>query len=498
MSKKVKIFIIAFLITGIIIIVAYLLLHKSTTSITTINNNPSYQNFNPFGAGSGTTNPQTQNNNANTNPGQNSNAGQQGNPQASKFFRITDFAVAGATFITDKRLIVNKDGSTQKPPEPTKVQISQDTPEGRKDIQTFLNNALTLKPPLVVDGKFGKKVTAAIKSFQKLNKLPETGLIDIATAPLFTKIVAVANQNIYEYIPSVRYVARMNGHIYKMFLDTKIEEELSNSTIPGIHDAFFDNTGNTVVYRYLSSDNSVSTYIATLGGSKGEFLPVNITDFSVSLDKTKYFYLTENSNGVNGMVGNFIDSEKKTVFNYPLTEWLSSWDRNNNIYLTTKASYATEGTIFSLNQTNETISKLFGRINGFTSTINPSGVSTLYSTTINGKFTLGIYRKADRSTKNLTETLPEKCIWSNDGINIYCAIPNVIIGNQYPDTWYQGLVSFDDYFAKINTQTGEKTMIANSVGETPIDGTKLFLNDKEDTLFFINKKDSTLWGLHLQ
>jgi hypothetical protein len=46
--------------------------------------------------------------------------------------------------------------------------------------------------------------------------------------------------------------------------------------------------------------------------------------------------------------------------------------------------------------------------------------------------------------------------------------------------------------------TGERTTIANSVEETPVDGTHLFLSKGEDTLFFVNKKDSTLWSLDIQ
>ena len=104
----------------------------------------------------------------------------------------------------------------------------------------------------------------------------------------------------------------------------------------------------------------------------------------------------------------------------------------------------------------------------------------------------------NESTNLNTYGLPEKCVWSNDNINVYCAVPNTVVGNQYPDVWYQGLVSFDDYFVKINTRTGNKITIANSANETPVDGTHLFLDNDEKTLFFINKKDSTLWSLNIE
>lgn len=466
----------------------YLLLNKKSNN----NSNtptPWYQNFNPFGGGSttNTTNSDTDNK-ENPTPE---------NPETSvsKFYQITDFAVSGATFMQDTRPI-NTDGSTQ--PQEIKTIISANTKEGRKDIQTFLNKTLSLNPPLVVDGNFGKKVTEAIKRFQKLNNLAETGIVDTNTAPYFTKVTTTSESQ-YEQAPSVRFVERMNGHIYKMFLDTKTKEKISNSTIPSIYEAYFDNTGKTVIYRYLSADKTISSFIATLGALKGDFLPQNVSDLSESKDKTKFFYTVENSTGVIGNVGTFGSTQKSTVFTSPFTEWLSQWDNNGKVYLTTKPSYSVTGSMFLLDATNKTTSKILGGILGLTTLISPRGSFVLYSASTATGPQLGSFDIYKHTTKNLgIYDLPEKCIWSSNNINIYCAVPNNATGNQYPDSWYQGLISFNDYFAKINTATGEKTIIGNGNNEISVDGTHLFLSDGEDTLFFINKKDSTLWSLNLK
>ncbi|MFA6514721.1 MAG: peptidoglycan-binding domain-containing protein [Candidatus Paceibacterota bacterium] len=498
MSKKIIIFIIAFITTGIIILGVYFWINKDKTT-NLDGTTPWYQEFNPFGTGSNATN-----NTDNNNVGGDQNEVPDGaNNQTSKFYQITDFAIAGATFLEDTRPIVVIPGQevTQKP-EPIKTIISAETKEGRKEIQIFLNETLSLKPALVVDGNFGKKVTKAIKDFQKLNNLPITGIVDAATAPFFIKtttITDVAEKNLFETAPSVRYVERMNGHIYKMFLDTKIKEKISNSTIPSIYEALFDKTAKTVVYRYLSEDKIISSFMATLGAVKGEFLPQNISGITTSPDKTKFFYLTENSNGVTGTVGVFGGATRDNVFSSPFTEWIPQWTKNQNIYLTTKASYSVSGSVFLLNTTNKTISKIFGGELGLTTLVSPNGSNVLYSTSTETGPKLGVFNATNHSTKDLnTYGLPEKCVWSNDGISVYCAIPSVITGNQYPDIWYQGLISFDDYFVKIDTNNGEKVTMANSVNEKPLDGTYLFLDNKEDNLFFTNKKDSTFWGLDLR
>jgi hypothetical protein len=420
MSKKtIIIFITVFIATGAILLGLYFYFNKNKDQG---NTNTWYQNFNPFGTSTNT--------NVGTNvptvdlPNQNTNTTPE--TTTSRFYKITDFAVAGATFF-DELKTTNAEGVS--------------TSEGMQDAR--------------IQGT--------------------------------------------EIVPSLKYVEKKNGHIYKMPLDTKVEEKISNSTIPNIYEAFFDSATKTVVYRYLSDDNTISSFMATLGANKGEFLPQNIYDISISIDKNKFFYLTKNSNGSTGAIGSFGSIKREIVFNSPFTEWLSEWDTNQKIFLTTKPSYSVQGGVFLLNPTNKTTTKILGGIAGLTTKINKKGSMVLYSSSTETGPKLGVFDINKHTTKDLDSYgLSEKCVWALDDINIYCAVPNTVVGNQYPDYWYQGLISFDDYFVKINTITGDKATIANSVKETPVDGTYLFLSSKEDSLFFINKKDSTLWSLDVK
>ncbi len=494
MSKKIIIFITTFIITGIIIVGVYLWINKDKAT-NTKGETPWYQSFNPFGSGSIVENP-------NIEPDPNNPIIDPSNPEAgtSRFYQITDFGVAGATFLEDIRPIeINPNEEAIQQPKEIKTVVDAKTKAGRMEIQKILNTELSLTKPLVVDGVFGKLATAAIKQFQTKNNLTVTGLIDAETAPYFTiTTTSISEKATTEIAPSIRYVEKKNGHVYKMFLDTKSKEKISNSTIPGIHEAFFSKDANSVIYRYLSTDKVISTFMATLGAPKGEFLPQNITNLSLSPDKDKFFYLTKNQDGSTGTIGVFNETRRENVFVSPFTEWLPEWTNNKGIYLTTKPSYAVNGSIFLLNTSNKTLTKILGGISGITTSVNKSGSLVLYGASTAKGPELGVFDINKNETKNLNLFgLPEKCVWSIDNINIYCALPNLITGNQYPDVWYQGLVSFDDYFVKINTQTGDKTTIANSANETPIDGTALFLDNGENNLFFINKKDYTLWGLKI-
>jgi len=441
MSKKATIItIIIFLIIAVVLGYFYFGNKTSTTSSTT-SGTAGYQAFNPFGTGTKEApNPTTETPAVTT-----TTPTTQVTNTPSLLHKITDFAVAGATYFEYAKPIIAPVTTTITPATQTKTVIKKTT---------------TKKAPTV-------------------------------------KVVAPK----FEMIPSLRYVEKATGHVYQLSLADMSVGKVSNSTIPQIYEAIFDGTGSTVVYRYLSSDtNIISSYLASFGGASGEFLPSNILDVSLSPDKTKFFYLTQNINGVTGTTRSFNETKSNNVWSSSYTEWLSQWVTPNKIYVTTKASGTVDGNLFSINTTNGIMTKVFGGVPGLTTLANNDGSLVLYNISTDLGPRLKIYNVKNRQVEDLnTFGLPEKCVWSSDGISVYCAIPDSIPGDktQYPDSWYQGIASFDDWFVKINTSTNTIDTIVNSNDKTPVDGTHLFLGKNEGQLFFINKKDYTLWSLDL-
>ncbi len=447
MPRKTKIiFITVFIIIGTIMIGWYFYSQKSKTDRES--NTTGYNIFNS----SGTTNPTDSSDETRNNEeqGDSSNDAEQ-IEERKRLHQITDFAVSGAVFFEDTRPIIETALSGGKDIVPTEAAL----PGGEKVIPNTkgVGNKLVVTPP----------------------------------KPKF------------EVVPSLRYVERATGHIYQMYLDTKVIGKVSNSTIPNIYEAIFNGKAQSVIYRYLSGDNkTINSFMATLGARKGEFLQSNITDISLSPEKDKFFYITKTINGVTGTINSFNNETKKDqVFISSYSEWLSQWVKPQNIYLTTKASGLVEGSMFSLNTINNTLNKVFGGILGLTTLANKDGSLVLYSAYSGSGPKLEIFRVANHTMVGLDNYgLPEKCVWASDATTVYCALPNSIIGLQ-PDSWYKGLNSFDDFFVKINTSTGETTTIVNSANSTAVDATHLFLNKIGTELYFINKKDSTLWSLDL-
>lgn len=488
MSKKQKnIFIITFITACVIILLAFFWFNRNGSSVP-VEEIPWYQQFNPFGSSE----------NIIIDTGETGiDIGEEKDGESkvlSRFFRVTDFAVSGVTF-TEERILI-EDSAT---PKEVRVLINPNTKEGVGKIQSILNKTLSLNKPLVESKVIDKPTVEAIKLFQKEKGIPVTGKIDGETSSYFVELKTETGEAQYEMLPAIRYTERKNGHLYKMLLKDRDSIKISNSTIPTIYEAYFNKSGDTTIYRYLSNEDVVNTFLATLGKPSGQYLPANITDISVSKDQNKFFYLAKSNNSTMGIIQNFETNAKQTIFNHPFTEWLSDWDNKGNIYLTTKPSSEVKGSIYILNQSNKTLRKILGGINGLTTKISPDGKKLLYSITDDKGPHLFSMTIDDRKFTNLDKYgLADKCIWSSDSINVYCAVPSKINTNRHPDVWYQGLESFDDYFVKINTTTGSITTIANSTTEAPVDGYNFVLTKDENYLFFINKKDYTLWGLDIR
>ena len=141
-----------------------------------------------------------------------------------------------------------------------------------------------------------------------------------------------------------------------------------------------------------------------------------------------------------------------------------------------------------------------GGINGLTILASPSGKLILYGQSDGRSVSMNLWDSQSREVSRVSlDTLPEKCAWASGNDKIYCSVPKANLVGQYPDIWYQGLISFSDSIWSIDVKTGNTELIVNPTIEAgvEIDGIKLSLSKKENKLYFVNKKDSYLWSLDL-
>lgn len=367
--------------------------------------------------------------------------------------------------------------------EDTVIEDISDSPNNTEDIATQ-QNKLSQITDFAVSGFSVSLTERVVENTNAEESAQQEGNVDKKTEEPKTEILETIN-----------YVEKSTGHIYEYPLNIKKSEKISNSTIPGVHEAFFGNNNQSVVYRYINDSRKIQSYVATLGATKGEFLSEDIEQIAISPSKEELFYLYNLGDKATGLIFSFKTNTKRQIFSSDFTEWLPQWVNKQAIFLTTKPSWNIEGSLYGLNTTTGALTKIFGNINGLTTLANNEGNRILYNKSTSSGPLLGLFSENNHKSLSIYG-LPEKCVWSKDSINIYCAIPKSITTIRLPDLWYQGVVSFDDMFISIDTESGVNNIIdESSIG---IDAINLTLSEKEDILFFINKKDGTLWGLSLE
>lgn len=311
----------------------------------------------------------------------------------------------------------------------------------------------------------------------------------------------------FEKVEAVRYQDKATGHIYQTFLDIISPEKISNTTIPKVNRSFFVNNSEALLDQYLTSSRSIETYHASLtkdaegnyNGITGTFLPKDILDISVLNDSTKIFYLSTLENGVVGTISSPKGEEKIQVFSSKFSEWLSQFPNSKLVTLTTKPSSRVLGYMYGVDTSVKSFDKILGGISGLTTLTSPDGKQLLYSTSVPGGFTVSSYNRETKKALTLgLVTLPEKCVWSNDSKSVYCAVPQSIPTGEYPDIWYQGTVSFNDSFWKLDVETNIFELVYDSASSgNGFDGINLKLSSNEKYLLFTNKVDNQLWAITL-
>lgn len=330
-------------------------------------------------------------------------------------------------------------------------------------------------------------------------------LVKLSDAPTAGGIAFLQNKS-----PAIRFVEKATGHIFDYSLRTSIIAEVSTTNVPSIAESLWSANALNAVLQYVDKDNAVNTYVGSLAPNqktsglstielKGQLLPDGVTAVAISPSGTKIFYLLPTVNGVDGYVATISGTKPTKIFSSALTEFLVSWPEEGTLLLNTKPAANVPGFVYKLNPSTGTLSQLLGGINGLVAIMNPAGTQIAYTDDTNALSILTL--QTGKVTNTSVQTFAEKCIWSRKQKSIlFCAVPTSLTQDNYPDRWYQGLVSFRDNIMKLDTSSNNTTIIATPYQSysQSIDATNLVLSPGEDYLVFTNKKDYTLWSLTLQ
>lgn len=311
-----------------------------------------------------------------------------------------------------------------------------------------------------------------------------------------------------EFAPMIRYADKITGNIYQTFADDINERKYSSTIVKGVHESMFGDEGNSVLMRYLKPDTkTIASYIGTLpketlgadaitaNDLNGNFLPEGILEATYSNDGSKMFYILPYRDGVVGITAYADSSRKNQIFESAFTEWLLDWPNPNIITLTTKPASVADGFMYSLNPNTKSFNKILGGIKGLTAKMSPDGNYVLFS---DKNLNLSIYNISKKQKTGLSiKTLPEKCVWGSNNETIYCSVPKFIEANEYPDAWYQGIVSFSDDIWEVDVLSNNATLVLDSkdfnTENSNLDMINLKLSIDMKYLFLVDKNTNYLY-----
>lgn len=296
------------------------------------------------------------------------------------------------------------------------------------------------------------------------------------------------------------FVDRSTGYIYGHSVESGATYQISNTTLPGIYDAYIWGDGDRILMRYLDSDRkTILSVLATIPNvQEGRdpqaltsltYLPNNIRSVAVSRSRSLISYLLPNDLG--SSVYTITSKGTGKIADSPFSEWKLSYG-GEKLYATTRPSAYIEGMTVSL----PSFSRIIGGKTGLMSLPSFSGdlLNSMWS-----RSGLALFGQAGGSTSVLDiKTLVEKCS-AVSATQFICGVPKSLPESSegMPDDWYQGRVLFDDTLMLVYPFKGESYgLYSFPEKDGPMDVTHLEMNPGADLVSFIRKNDGSLWLLN--
>jgi hypothetical protein len=307
-----------------------------------------------------------------------------------------------------------------------------------------------------------------------------------------------------------RFVDVATGNVFENGLTEGEPERLTHTTIPKVYEAVWRPSGAGVALRYLKEDGEdIETFSGTLRGESGasglrelagSFFPRDITSFAVAPDGSRAFYIREEDGGAVGVTAGLDAGGKREVWRSPLREWNALWIKSDTIALQSKPSARAAGMLLYVNPSTLAVERVLSGAAGFTALPSPTGALVAASEAKEAGIAFSLFEKTTRNKRTLPfTTLPEKCAWNKRGTTLYCAVPKLLPEGSYPDSWYQGLIAFNDGLWSVDALTGITRFIADPRLEAgaELDIITMAVSEDESYLVFADKATQTLWSFRL-
>ncbi len=304
----------------------------------------------------------------------------------------------------------------------------------------------------------------------------------------------------------IEYYSKKTGETYEINFDGSDKQTISNKELPGLANVLWSPDASKVITEFYKANGQPQFYYFNYTTNSAIPLKSNL-DTIAWKDNSKIFYkyydpqTQERTLNIANPDGSdwtkIADLNFKDVIIAPIpkTGLLSFWNTPDANVLST---------LYSTPVISGDINTVFTGKYGADYLWSPDGSSVLVSHTDQqggSRIVLAVIDGDGNNYTNLNSaTFVQKCVWSLDDKTIYCAVPDSLPSNAVlPNDYLDGKMTTTDSFWKIDTSTGNKTIIAgpNQLDGKKFDASNLFLNLNESSLFFVNKLDGKLYKINL-
>jgi len=328
------------------------------------------------------------------------------------------------------------------------------------------------------------------------------GIVDGETGKQ-EKIVFISNEKVIS--PTIKdgkinFFSQTNGELFEINLDGSNLQKIPATSLTDLIKIIWSPDNDKVVGIFKENEQ-IKKYFFDYKNNKSISLSQNLRWVTWSPDSNKiaYQYIDE-IKGINVISVSEPDgSNWKNIFNTRIEDLIINWPLEDKISIHPKPSGHAPGMIALINPITEFYEIVLSNIFGLSINWSSKGDKFIYSNTDSDGKNLKLYlwNEKNKTSKELDFiTLPEKCTFDQDGLNIFCAIPQKISLNAvWPDDYYMGIISTKDDLYKINLETNEKIKIIASGDDQYYDAKELMISPNQDYLIFINKRDGKLYSV---
>jgi hypothetical protein len=375
---------------------------------------------------------------------------------------------------------------------------------GNEDISSTSTTEVTFATPQVLTEIWNKPASGQVFVTQEyLHEVTSTStVIKTSTTTKATSTEVVTVKRVVRSTSTVLlFVDRATGYVYGFSMDTNKVFQISNTTLPGIHDAYIIQDGKRVVLRYEDTDKgTIITLLASIPQvTQGQdpkplenitYLPSEVTSIAVNKARDLLSYIVSTDKGISVYT---LQTDKPTLVGYtPFKEWTLIYG-GSTLYAYSNPSAYVEGYVVKIPSLQLVTPARTGLMS------NPSErglwLHSMWSST--GLLTYLSDGMNDIVLQN--KTLAPKCVW-NKNSTIICATPKETPREVegLPDDWFQGSTLFDDSLITIDGTTGDSAPLFSFDGakEKGFDVVNMVLSSDDNLLAFTRKQNSSLWLLN--